>query len=49
MLRVLVQFMWLSQNTTNRETDKEMPLAVLDVGRPINAKVLASEDGLLTF
>lgn len=30
MLRVLVQFVWLSQNTTDREIYKEMPLAVLE-------------------
>lgn len=30
MLRVLVRFIWLSQNTTDREIYKEMPLAVLE-------------------
>lgn len=30
MLRVLVWYVWLSQNTTDREIYKEMPLTVLE-------------------
>lgn len=48
MLRVLVQFVWLSQNTTDREIYKEMPLAVLE-DQSIPRCWLASGDGLLAF
>lgn len=49
MLRVFVQFLWLSQNNTDRVTYEEMPLTVMDGGSPIDDKVLASREGLLVL